>query len=112
MDLKGEPMKIEMNVPNVNRGDLSETMIIEEEVRNFIRRPICRPHMENEELKFYLQPAKMSVVTGNDSQGDLQVWTCPKCDYSVRLPAGMFPEPSFVLLRKAGPMDDDNVEEQ
>jgi hypothetical protein len=106
LDLKGDAVpKIEMKVPNVNRGDLAETMVVEEEIRNFVRRPICRPCAKGKGERYYLQPAQMTLVQGNEEQG-LQMWTCPKCEYSARLPKGLFPQASFKIVNLYGPQDE------
>lgn len=78
-----------------------ELMIGEEEVRNFVRRPMC-PDCAKLGAKRYCIEGKGQVVIGPQQQ-PMTVWSCSHCDYYIPLPPGAFPSMGFQIVNLEGP---------
>lgn len=76
-------------------------LIGEEEVRNFIRRPLC-PDCAAKAAKRYLIESEGSVVVGPKQQ-PMTVWACTHCNYTIPLPPGAFPSQGFKIVHLEGP---------
>ena len=76
-------------------------LIGEEEVRNFIRRPLC-PDCAEIGAKRYCVEGEGQVVVGPQQQ-PMTVWACTHCNYTVPLPSGAFPSMGFQIVELQGP---------
>ena len=78
-------------------------LIGEEEVRNYIRRPLC-PDCNDIGAKWYCAEVDGQVVVG-PLQQPMTVWGCTHCNYAIPLPPGAFPSMGFQVVTLEGPQD-------
>ena len=76
-------------------------LIGEEEVRNFVRRPLC-VDCAGKGAKRYLIEGAGQVVVGPQQQ-PMTVWSCTHCSFTIPLPPGAFPSQGYQIVSLSGP---------
>ena len=86
----------------------TQLLIIEEEIRPMIRLPGCSKCAKLG-IKQLLVEGEGKVVVG-PAQMEMSVWACPRCDYTVPLPPGAFPQHIFKIVKLHGPDESEPLE--
>ena len=63
-------------------------LVAEEEVRTFIRRPVCAPCAKKGAKRYLIEEDAKIVL---DGAGEMRKWVCDTCGFSINLPPGAFP---------------------